>query len=187
RRARSDRACLSRRCPNKPHDKVFRTAAAEPAAVRRVKRAHSRKMPRECTSRRNCSGSQRPPLQRAQARTSTVDLAFAQDCFAASRKCLTRSCALLISLNCRETVSRTGPESPLCIASSNSCTAESSPRSHSLRIALSSPLVTADLRLIQARCIAPAVLLVFSGSDSPRLRACVCNSFAKRERCCEYC
>ena len=42
--------------------------------------------------------------------------------------------------------------------------AESSPRSHSLRIAASSFPVTADLMLIQPRWMAPAILPDFSGS-----------------------
>src|SRR4029077_20935443 len=44
----------------------------------------------------------------------------------------------------------------------------------------------ADLRLIQARCIAPAALLLSSGLLSPRATAWLCNSPAKRERCSEY-
>src|SRR5437667_8737206 len=56
------------------------------------------------------AGSAAPPF---------IGFASNQLFFAASRRCLTRSCALLISLYCRETMSRNGDVRPSCIASSN--------------------------------------------------------------------
>jgi hypothetical protein len=106
--------------------------------------------------------------------------------FAVSRRFFIRSCATMTSRYCRETMSRKDEVRPFSNASLYSFTAESSPRSHSARIAWSSPLVRADFRLIHARCIAAAALLVFSGFTSPKALAWVCSTVAKRERCCEY-
>src|SRR5205814_59840 len=83
-------------------------------------------------------------------------------------------------------MSPTGSGRLLSSAFLYSSTAESSPRSHSARIAWSSPLVTADFRLIQARCSAPAALLVVAGSGSPMLWRWLCSCAANWERCCEY-
>src|SRR5205823_9271966 len=98
--------------PNNIRDKVFQLAAAEFAVIQRVSSRRKQTKagieiststnPPEVIITEKCDGH-RPRLQKTKRRRQRGALisclVFDQLFFAASRKCLTRSCALLISLN----------------------------------------------------------------------------------------